>query len=160
MNTESLIKELKTSGLYAECPKCGGEFELAKAIIFDASKPFPKEAIERQRLMIEAFDKEMKELEKRKKRAKTGAKITAEAVNIGKKIEVLLPTLKEFKWNLPDCRFLGEPLDFIAFNGLSRSKVDSVSFIEVKSGGARLNGHQKAIKDAIEDKKVSCKVIK
>jgi len=159
MNTEELIKKLKESNLYAECP-CGGEFKLSQAILFDGTKPFPKEAIEKQKGMQEAFKEKIEELKKRKELATKKAKITAESVNIGKKIEVLLPTLKDFKWVLPDCRFLGEPIDFITFNGLSFSKVDSISFIEVKSGGSRLNDHQKAIKDAVEDKKVSYKVFK
>ena len=39
-------------------------------------------------------------------------------------------------------------------------KEDVLHFVEVKSGKARLNKHQKSIKDAIEDHKVSYKVFK
>jgi len=66
--------------------------------------------------------------------------------------------MKDFKLDLPDCRFLGDPIDLITFNGFSKGKIDSINFIEVKSGAARLNQHQKSIKDAIEDKKVLYKV--
>ena len=61
--------------------------------------------------------------------------------------------MADFKWELPDSRFLGDPIDLITFNGLSMNKIKSINFIEVKSGQARLNAHQKSIKEAIEDKK-------
>ena len=44
-NIEQLIKKLRESNLYAVCP-CGGEFKLSKAILFDGTKTFPKEALE------------------------------------------------------------------------------------------------------------------
>ena len=81
-------------------------------------------------------------------------------MNIGKNLERALPTLKDFKWVVPDSKFLGDPLDLLIFNGLSTGNVTSLSFVEVKSGNAHLNGHQKSIRDAIEDHKVSFKVFK
>ena len=72
----------------------------------------------------------------------------------------VLPTMRDFKWTVPDSKFLGDPIDLIVFNGLSVNKVKSINFIEVKSGKARLNNHQKAIRDAIEEQKVSYKVFK
>jgi len=159
MNTEQLIKQLKESNLYAEC-SCRGEFKLSEAILFDGTKPFPPKALEVQKQLKESLKERREELEKRKTLATKKAEITTKAVNIGKKLEVVLPTMKDFKWQLPDCRFLAEPIDLITFNGLSLSKVNSLSFIEVKSGRARLNAHQKAVKDAVEDKKVFYKVFK
>jgi predicted Holliday junction resolvase-like endonuclease len=153
MNTEQVIKKLKESGLYAECP-CGGEFKLSKAVLFDGTQTFPLKALEIQRTMDEEFKKRVEELDKRKKLATEKAAITARSVNIGKNLEKIFPTMKDFKWNLPDSRFLGDPIDLIIFNGLSQEKVNSISFVEVKSGNARLNEHQKTIKDAINDKKV------
>jgi predicted Holliday junction resolvase-like endonuclease len=159
MKTEEIIQALKQSDLWAESP-CGHEFKLSEAILFDGTKSFPKEALESK----EAFLKELKdreeELNKQKKLVTEKAFITTTAVNIGKSIEKIFPTLKDFAWELPDCRFIGDPLDMITFNGLSLNKVHSISFIEVKSGKAYLNPHQKMIKDAIEDKKVSYKEFK
>ncbi len=159
MNTEQLIKQLKESNLYAECP-CGGEFKLSETILFDGTKPFPVEAIEKQKELKEGLKEREEELKKRKNLATKKAEITTKSVNVGKNLEKVLPTMKDFKWKLADCRFLGDPIDLITFNGFSVSKIDSIGFIEVKSGGARLNDHQKAIKEAIEDKKVSYKVFK
>ncbi|MBU0536460.1 MAG: hypothetical protein KKE20_05815 [Nanoarchaeota archaeon] len=101
-----------------------------------------------------------KELKKRKKLVTEKAFITTKSVNIGKNLEKVLPTMKDFKLELPDCRFLADPIDLITFNGFSKNKVESISFIEVKSGAATLNKRQKSIKDAIEDKKMSYKVFR
>ena len=156
---EQLIKELKESNLYAECP-CGGEFKLSEAIFFDGTKPFPKEALEVQEKLKAELKAREDELKKRKKLTTEKAEITAKSVNLGKNLEKVFPTMKDFKWKLADCRVLGDPIDLLTFNGFSEGIVHSLSFIEVKSGGARLNKHQKAIKDAIEDEKVSYKVFK
>ena len=159
MNTEQLIKKLRKSNLYAECP-CGGEFKLSTSILFDGTKPFPEKALEIQKqLKKELTDREDK-LKKRRKLATKKAQITTKAVNIGKNLEKVLPTMRDFKWNIPDSKFLGDPIDLIVFNGLSVNKVKSINFIEVKSGKAHLNNHQKAIRDAIEEQKVSYKVFK
>ena len=159
MQTEEIIQQLKHSDLWAESP-CGCEFKLSESILFDGTKPFPKEALESKEAFLDELKEREEELKKQKKLATEKAFITTKAVNIGKNVEKILPTLKDFKWDLPDCRFMGDPIDLITFNGLSINKIDSISFIEVKSGMARLNTHQKIIKEAIEDKKVSYKEYK
>ena len=159
MKTEEIIQQLKQSNLWAESP-CGCEFKLSEAILFDGTKPFPKEALEIQKEFLEGLKEREEELNKQKKLVTEKALITTTSVNIGKNLEKILPTLKDFSWELPDCRFIGDPIDLITFNGLSINKIDSISFIEVKSGMARLNAHQKMIKDAIEDKKISYKEFK
>lgn len=156
MEIEETIQQLKNSDLWAESP-CGCEFKLSEAILFDGTKPFPREALKSKEAFLDELKEREKELKKQKKLVSEKAFITTKAVNIGKNVEKILPTLKDFKWNLPDCRFMGDPIDLITFNGLSINKINSISFIEVKSGMARLNTHQKMIKDAIEDKKVSYK---
>ena len=156
MKTEAIIDGLKRSELWAQSP-CGCEFKLSDSILFDGTKPFPKEVMGTKQALIEELKNRQAELERQKKLTTEKALITSKAVNIGKNLEKILPTLKEFNWDLNDCRFIGDPLDLITFNGLAMNKVHSISFIEVKSGAARLNSHQKMIKDAIEDKKVSYK---
>lgn len=150
---------LHDSGLYAECP-CGEEFKLSEAFLFDGTKPFPEQVKEIQARLKQELKEREEDLKKRKKLATEKAGITAKSVNIGKNLEKILPTMKDFKWALPDSRFLGDPIDLLVFNGASVGKVSSISFVEVKTGKARLNQHQKAIKDAVEDKKVHYKEIK
>ncbi|PIU62480.1 hypothetical protein COS83_02385 [archaeon CG07_land_8_20_14_0_80_38_8] len=153
MDTEGLIRQLKSSNLFAKC-SCGEEFKLSDALLFDGMKPFPNEAKEVQEMLLRDLKDREANLKKRKKLVNEKAQITTAAVNIGKELEKVLPTLKDFKWRLNDSRFLNDPIDFVIFNGLSINKIDSISFVEVKSGGARLNSHQKAVKDAVEDKRI------
>jgi predicted Holliday junction resolvase-like endonuclease len=150
---------LRESNLYAECP-CGGEFKLSRSILFDGTKPFPEKALEIQKQLKEKLKDREEELKKRRKLATEKAQITTKAVNIGKSLEKVLPTMRDFKWPVPDSKFLGDPIDLMVFNGLSVNKVKSINFVEVKSGKARLNKHQESIRDAIEEQKVSYKVFK
>lgn len=159
MTTQQIINELKTSILWGECP-CGGMFRLRDAILFDGTQQFPPEAIVTRRRYEELLKKKRDDLKKNKKLTNVKAEITSKAVNIGGSCEKVLPTLKDFRLNLPDCRFLGNPIDMITFNGLSFNKVDSLSFIEVKTGRARLNKNQKLVKEAVEDHKVRYRVYK
>lgn len=159
MNIERLIQKLRASDLYAECP-CGGEFKLSESFLFDGTKAFPEEALEIQKNLEESLITREDTLKKRIKLATKTAQITTKAVNIGKNLEKVLTTMKDFKWPAPDSKFLGDPIDLIIFNGLSRNKVESINFVEVKSGKARLNDHQKSIRDAIVEQKVSYKVFK
>jgi predicted Holliday junction resolvase-like endonuclease len=159
MNTAALIEELRRSALYAECP-CGGEFKLARALMFDGTKPFPPEAMLIQQRLKKESQERMDELKRQRHIARTRPAISARSSNIGKSLEKILPAMKDFKWNLPDTKFLGEPLDLIIFNGLSKNSVSSIDFVEIKSGKGRLNDHQQSIKEAIERKKVSCEVFR
>ena len=158
MHIESLIKKLLNSTLYAVCP-CGGEFKLSSSILFDGTKPFPEEALEIQERFKERLKEREEHLKKIRKLATEKAQITTKAVNIGRNLEKVLPIMKDFRWSIPDSKFLGDPIDLIVFDGLSVNKVKSIDFIEVKSGKAPLNSHQKMIRDAIEEHKVSYKVI-
>ena len=124
METEEIIQLLKKSDIYAEHPACGGEFKISDALLFDGTKLFPFKAIEVQKNLEEGLKKRQEELKKSMKRATTGAQITAKSVNIGKLLEKVFPTMKDFKWELSDCRFLGEPIDFVIFPGLSTGKVE------------------------------------
>jgi predicted Holliday junction resolvase-like endonuclease len=158
MDIDQLIVKLKESGLCGECPGGYGDFKLSNAVLFDGTKPFPEVALGIQLQLQAQLTEQGNELRKKKKRATETAAITTEAVNVGKNLEKILPTMSDFKWSVPDCKFLGDPIDLLVFNGLAFNKVTSIGFVEVKSGNARLNKHQKSIKDAIEDERVSYRV--
>jgi len=153
MKTEDIIYKLKNSKLYAEC-SCGGEFKLSDVLLFDGTKPFPPEVKEVQKKYEEELKQREKDLEKSKQLATERATITTTAVNIGKSLEKVLPSMDDFRWKIPDCRFLGDPIDLVTFNGCCQNKIESISFIEVKSGKARLNKNQRRVRDAVQDKKV------
>jgi len=157
LSTQQIIDRLKKSDLYAECP-CGAEHKLSDLLLFDGTKPFPPEVQDVQEQYEEELRKRNVKLEKNKKLTTEKATITTRSVNIGKNLEKILPIMEDFKWQLPDCRFLGDPIDLLTFNGLSVNNIDSISFIEVKSGNARLNKNQKLVKEAVEDNRVKYRV--
>lgn len=70
-------------------------------------------------------------------------------VRLGKITESLAPLLDDFPVDIhkpgTSTVFLGQPIDFIHFD-----PDEGVTFIEVKSGGARLNDAQRRIKELIE----------
>jgi len=157
LKTQKIIDRLKKSDLYAECP-CGSEHKLSDLLLFDGTKPFPPAVEEVQEQYEEELRKRNATLEKSKKLTTEKAIITTKSVNIGRSLEKILPMMEDFRWQLPDCRFLGDPIDLLTFNGLSENKIDSISFIEVKSGKARLNKNQKLVKEAVEDNRVKYRV--
>jgi predicted Holliday junction resolvase-like endonuclease len=158
MKVEELIKNLMASELYAECP-CGEEFKLSDAILFDGTKTFPKDALEAQATLLRSLKEREDILAKKISQITEKTAITTRATNLGNFLELALPTAKDFRWIVPDSKFLGKPIDLLVFNGLSRGKVESLSFVEVKSGKThRLSDNEKSIRDAIKDHKVSYKV--
>ena len=96
LNVSSLIKTLNRSKLIAECPHCGNEFAMSKALLFDGRGKFPDKAeVRRLELLEELKDRAANLLEKQK-RAITKSEKTAVAVGIGKIIEKILPAHKNF----------------------------------------------------------------
>lgn len=86
---------------------------------------------------------------------------TSRAVLKGKMAEQLAPLLPEFQYLPSDAKFLGDPVDYIVFDGYSdfrdgdghEEDID-VIFIDIKSGGARLSKGQQAIAEAIAQGRV------
>ncbi len=76
------------------------------------------------------------------------------AVLTGQIGEQLAPFFPDFPCDPADARFLGKPVDYIVFSGLSKGKPSEVIFVEVKTGDARLSPTEKALKEAIEAGKV------
>ncbi len=74
----------------------------------------------------------------------------------GKISEEMFPITYGKLGNLSDLRFIGNPVDYVAFEGLSDPgrKVD-IKFIEVKTGASKLNKSEERIKDAVQDKRIS-----
>jgi predicted Holliday junction resolvase-like endonuclease len=99
-------------------------------------------------------DKE-RELTEKEKEIRADAARRSRAALLGSLMEQVGPLLPGFKYDLNDLRALWDPIDFVAFNGIGVDrKVDSVTFIDIKTGEGRLRPVQKTIKDAVEDGKV------
>ena len=81
------------------------------------------------------------------------------AVTRGKVTEHIVPYLPGFDLNPKDIRFLGTPIDLIAFKGLNDSMEEvEIVFIEVKTGRSVLSPRERAVKKAVEQKRVSWRV--
>jgi len=148
------IRNLQKAKLFAECPRCGEEFSLSRALLFDGTKKFPEKAEEIRSDLQKELDDRLSDLVERRKRARTKSEKTAISVGIGKIIEKILPAHKNFNLIPADCRFIGEPIDMIVFDGVSENKIKQITFMDVKTGHASLNTHQKRVRDAINDHKV------
>jgi len=78
-------------------------------------------------------------------------------VTRGKVTEHIVPYLPGFDFDPKDLRFLGTPIDLIAFKGLNSSTeyVEEIVFIEIKTGRSGLSPREKAVKRAVEEKRVA-----
>lgn len=89
------------------------------------------------------------------KQERTDAVKRSRAVLTGQMAEQIAPFLPDFPCNPSDVRFLGKPVDFVGFSGLSeKGTIDEVVLIEVKTGDSKLNSHEKSLKSAIKNGRV------
>ncbi len=74
----------------------------------------------------------------------------------GKVLEHFAPYFPNFPYNPQDARFLGAPVDFIVFDGLSEGELKQIVFVEVKTGSEtrKLPKREQMVKDCIEKGKV------
>jgi predicted Holliday junction resolvase-like endonuclease len=81
------------------------------------------------------------------------------AVTRGKVTEHIVPYPPGLDLDPKHIRFLGTPIDLIAFKGLNNSVEEiEIVFIEVKTGGSVLSARERAVKKAVEQKRVSWRV--
>jgi predicted Holliday junction resolvase-like endonuclease len=71
----------------------------------------------------------------------------------GKVLEHFSPYFPNFPYNPQDARFLGAPIDFIVFDGLSEGELKQIIFVEVKTGNEnrKLPKREQMIKNCIEN---------
>lgn len=92
---------------------------------------------------------------KKIKKERADAVNRSRAVLTGQMAEQISPFLKGFPCNPSDAKFIGKPVDFIAFPGLTENnKVEEVLLIEVKTGNSTLSEREKEIKKAVNDGRV------
>ena len=88
------------------------------------------------------------------KAVRRDAILRSQAATVGKVSEQLVPYFPEFQWNPRDAKFLGAPVDFIVFDGLSDGAVRRVVFVEVKTGSSSLSARERLLRDAILHRRV------
>jgi predicted Holliday junction resolvase-like endonuclease len=73
----------------------------------------------------------------------------SQSVILGKVTEHFIPYLPDFGYNPKDARFIGSPIDFIVFDGISTGELRRIVFVEVKTGESGLHTRQRSIREAI-----------
>jgi len=152
------ILSLQNSDLHAECP-CGEVSPLSDFIIYDGTVSPPDDAKKIHELYEIEYNKKVEELKTRKVSATEGAEKKSLEVGFGKTLEKMIHLHKDFNFPVEDCSFLAEPLDVIIFNGIATNHVNHITFMEIKTGKANLNKHQRMIRDAVHDHKVKAEEI-
>ncbi|MGE8557240.1 MULTISPECIES: Holliday junction resolvase-like protein [unclassified Acinetobacter] len=92
---------------------------------------------------------------------------TSRAVLKGKMAEQLAPIMPQFQYLPSDAKFLGDPVDYVVFDGYTDLRDGEgspedieVVLIDIKSGGARLTKGQQAIAQAIREGRVRFETVR
>ncbi|NOZ96735.1 MAG: endonuclease, partial [Gammaproteobacteria bacterium] len=92
---------------------------------------------------------------------------TSRAVLKGKMAEQLAPIMPEFRYLPSDAKFLGDPVDYVVFDGYTdfrdgegRAEDIEVILMDIKSGGARLTKGQQAIAQAVQEGRVRFEILR
>lgn len=163
----------ETNEILLKCPRCSETFSPKKASLFDVRENYPKRIqkylldsikkasdenknvnakIEARSHKISELKQEQKLLKEKIRQKPKRIKTITKHVNIGQILEKILPASKKFEYDPADCRSMFDPIDYVSFNGLTKKKIiESISFIEIKTGGASLQNNQKDIKTKIEE---------
>lgn len=94
---------------------------------------------------------------KRIKHSREDAIKRSKAVLGGQMAEQIAPFLPEFPCNPQDARFIGKPVDFIAFKTTlseNEEKIEEILLIEVKTGDSKLSAREKQVKECVEKGKI------
>lgn len=92
---------------------------------------------------------------------------TSRAVLKGKMAEQMAPIMPEFQYLPSDAKFLGDPIDYVVFDGYTDYRDGDgcaedieIVLIDIKSGGARLTKGQQAIAQAMAEGRVRFETIR
>jgi predicted Holliday junction resolvase-like endonuclease len=125
----------------------GQELENAKSQIWDVLTKEAKVSLEQWKVDVE-------------KEIRQDAIGKSQSVTIGKMTEHIVPYLPGFRFNPADARFIGSPIDFVVFDGLSDDDVKKIIFIEIKTGSSNLSTRERSVRNAVQDKNIEWLEIK
>ena len=81
--------------------------------------------------------------------------------SLGTAVETFVPFMDRFKYDPKDARHLGSPIDMLVFSGLRKSdQVDEIVFVEIKMGKGSLSRRERAVKRAVDEKRVKYELIR
>ena len=91
----------------------------------------------------------------RERLAREDGRRRSRAAFAGHALEELAPHFPNFPFNPKDLRFLGDPIDYVVFDGLTDGDLRQIVLLEVKSGRSSLSGSQRSVREVVEDHLVS-----
>jgi len=100
------------------------------------------------------------ELEKKYEKQNKESLNAQRAIVKGQISEQMAPLIPGFRHKTEDCLFIGKPIDFLVFDGLSENNITGITLLEIKSGKARVNKHQSQIDQVVREGKVNWEVFK
>ena len=100
------------------------------------------------RLLFEKWKKEYEKDIRKEAASKSRSTLT------GKITEHFIPYLPDFPYDPQDARFLGAPIDFIVFDGMSAGELKDVILVEVKTNTSSLNKRERQLRDAVNEGRV------
>jgi predicted Holliday junction resolvase-like endonuclease len=129
--------------IMGRCPLCNGFIRVSEMELF--YMPDRKEDV------LQVLRDKERELKDQETEIRADAAKRSRAALLGSLMEQVGPLLPGFNYDVNDLRALWDPVDFVAFKGIGVDrKVDSITFIDIKTGQARLSSVQKSIKEAVE----------
>lgn len=168
-NSQAVISQLQSiPGLRIECPHCDESSPIKKYKLFGMHDkdypPFAQKLIgERIAAMLsgkEDIKERKKQLTEDKKKKPLKITTSTESTNFGQLSEQILPAFKDFPYQQQNCRVLLKPVDYLVFKGLHQNgTVEFITFVDVKTGNARLTKGQRQIEQCIQSNKVKHEVI-
>ena len=69
----------------------------------------------------------------------------------GQLAEKFAPFLPGFPFKPSECKFIGDPIDYLVFEGLDERDIKKIHLLEVKNNTSRLSKHQKQIKNILDN---------
>lgn len=129
--------------IMGRCPLCNGFIRVSEMELFYMP--------DRKGDVLQVLRDKERELKDQETEIRADAAKRSRAALLGSLMEQVGPLLPGFNYDVNDLRALWDPVDFVAFKGIGVDrKVDSITFIDIKTGQARLSSVQKSIKEAVE----------
>ncbi len=155
LKANKLISTLNAGNFYCECPcECGKEINLKNTNLFYDNELTTEAKIWKKQQQDNIQDY-LLYLKTKKANMTAKAQSTTMSINKGLILERIAPSFKTFPFNHKDCRSLFNPIDYIIFEGLSKSKlISKIIFTDIKTGAAPLQKTQQEIKSLVKNKKV------
>jgi predicted Holliday junction resolvase-like endonuclease len=134
--------------IYGFCPCCDEPFRLSDALLFTAQPP-PKTAFDRvadaERRLVRAENK----FDEAKEAIKQAARERGQKAAL-RRLRRISPSFGEMRINPMDVKILFDPVDYIAFPGLSNEKPGRITFIDAPAANSEEERIQSSIEKAID----------